>query len=78
MNNLKNLFGQPGQGIHSTRILGMAAVDLGLTVVAAYLLSRWREIPFLYSFFGLFLAGEVIHYVLGVKTAVIKEVDKVV
>lgn len=29
----KNLFGEPGKGIHSYRVFGFAAVDVGLTIL---------------------------------------------
>jgi hypothetical protein len=35
----KNFFGKPGEGAHSYRIFNIAIVDLGLTILVAYILS---------------------------------------
>jgi hypothetical protein len=70
---LANIFGEPNEGIHSTRFLGMAFWDLFFTVVAAILIS--------YSigclnvgiwFIILFIIGQIFHAATGVDTAFIK------
>lgn len=38
--NYKDIFGQPGKGVHSHRFLGIATVDLGLTIVAGLFIAR--------------------------------------
>jgi hypothetical protein len=67
-----NVLGIPGQGIHSYRIFGLAAVDIALTILAAAITSWIYSVPFLYSFAGWFIIGEVLHCMFGVKTAFLK------
>jgi hypothetical protein len=67
-----NVLGIPGQGIHSYRIFGLAAVDIALTIVAAAITSWIYSVPFLYSFASWFIIGEVLHSMFGVKTAFLK------
>ena len=66
------IFGKPGEGVHSYRIFGLAAVDISLTILAAAITSYIYSVPFLYSLLGWFVAGEVLHYAFGVNTAFLK------
>lgn len=70
----KDLFGAPGTGAHSYRIADIAVVDTGLTVLAAYAIARYYEIPFWKAFLALFLIGEVMHYYFCVKSTFIKTI----
>jgi hypothetical protein len=64
-----NLLGVPGQGVHATRILGMSLNDWLATIILAILISFMFNLNFVYSLVGLFVLGEVLHYVYGVKSA---------
>lgn len=64
-----NYLGVPGQGVHSTRILGMALNDWLATIILAILISFMFNVNFVYSLVGLFVLGEVLHYMYGVKSA---------
>lgn len=39
----KDIFGKPGEGVHSVRFLGLAAVDLFLTLLVAFILALIRH-----------------------------------
>jgi hypothetical protein len=67
-----NLFGEPNTGVHSIRVFGIAVVDTVLTVLAAYVIAKAYKINFWYSFLGLFVLGEILHYLFGTKTAFLK------
>lgn len=67
-----NILGVPGEGVHKQRFLGLALNDMIATLVAALLTTWLFDIPFLYSILGWFVAGEVLHYVLGVNSAFLK------
>jgi len=67
-----NILGVPGEGVHKQRFLGLALNDTLATVVAALLTTWLFDIPFLYSILGWFIAGEFLHYTLGVNTAFLK------
>jgi hypothetical protein len=67
----KDILGVPRQGVHSYRLFNVAIVDVAMTVVAAYLISRlFRGIPFLTALTALFVLGVVLHRVLCVDTTV--------
>ena len=68
----KDILGKPGEGIHSYRIFGLAAVDLILTFFVAlvpYLIFRGNYFIYLLLFF---LLGIVLHRLFCVKTTVDK------
>ena len=64
----RNIFGEPGKGVHSTRIFGLALFDLALTAVGAYLISKWIHINPILAFIGLIFIGIGIHGFFGVNT----------
>jgi hypothetical protein len=70
-----NIIGAPGQGVHATRFLGMALVDWLVTIVLALLFSYFFKINFVYSLLGWFILGEILHYVYGVKSAVLLAIN---
>jgi hypothetical protein len=67
-----NALGVPGEGVHAARFLGMAQNDWIMTIIGALLISFLFQVNPLYSFFGLFIGGEILHYVFGVNTAFLK------
>ena len=67
-----NILGEPNTGVHSIRLFGFAVVDTLLTVLGAYLISKGYKINFWYSLLGLFILGEVLHYMFGTNTAFLK------
>lgn len=63
------LFGKPGEGPHSARFLGIAVFDTVATIILAVVTAPFFKVSVLYCFIGWFIAGEILHYVLGTKTA---------
>jgi len=68
--SFSDVFGRPGEGVHSVRLAGVAVVDLGLTIGAAWLLSRWLLAGFWKVLLALLLLGVVAHRLFCVRTAV--------
>ena len=67
-----NILGKPGHGVHEQRFMGLALNDTIATFIVA-LLTMWAfSVPLLYAFLGLFIAGEILHYIFGVNTAFLK------
>lgn len=72
----KNIFGEPGTGVHSYRIYNVAIVD----VVCTFLLSLfiWSFIKkrtlssYIYITLSCFLAGIILHHLFCVRTTVDK------
>jgi hypothetical protein len=64
------LAGIPGQGAHSYRIAGVAAFDLGLTLILAYAFHRLFGIGYWFALLLSLLLGVVAHRLFCVRTAV--------
>jgi hypothetical protein len=80
----KNIFNEPGKGIHSYRIFNIAIVDVIATILAAYifyiLIYNTYSIynyNFLKSIIILFLLSIYIHWLFCVDTTIIKIIRKV-
>lgn len=65
----KDIFGKPGTGAHKYRFGGVAVVDLALTLLIAYVITYFTEIPLLVTMVSLLLLGIFFHWVFCVKTA---------
>lgn len=63
--------GVPGQGVHATRVFGLAWNDLWMTAVAAAITAWFLEINILYSFAGWMIVAEILHIAFGVNTALL-------
>jgi hypothetical protein len=70
--DFKNLFGEPGRGLHSIRVFDIAVVDVLATLLVGYLVSFFWNLNFLLVCGLLFLLGIVLHRLLCVKTTVDK------
>lgn len=68
----KDLFGKVGEGVHSLRIFDIAVVDLGLTILIAYLIHLFLKYDFLIVFIILFLSGILLHRIFCVRTTIDK------
>jgi hypothetical protein len=64
-----NALGVPGQGVHSTRIFGLALNDILMTIIGGILIAFVFDVNVWKSLLGLFVLGEVLHYVFGTRTA---------
>jgi hypothetical protein len=68
----KNALGEPGKGIHSYRIGGIAIADVIMTIIGAYFISFIFHWKFSYTLLGLFLLGIILHHLFCVRTTVDK------
>ena len=64
----KDILGKPKQGVHSYRILDVALTDYLMTIVLAFMLSYYTEIPVVITTIGLFTVGILLHIIFGVPT----------
>lgn len=67
---MNNILGIPGEGIHK-HWLGIAIWDVVITIIAAVFLAYTTGQSFMPMLIGLFLVGEGMHLIFGVKTAVL-------
>lgn len=68
----KSIFGNPLEGVHSTRIFGVAAVDLILTILAAIMISRYFKTELLKTTLIIFIIGILAHRLFCVNTTINK------
>jgi len=64
----KDLFGKPGEGIHSWRIFDFGVIDILTTIAGAYLISLFSGIRLLYVLPAVFLLGIYVHRLFCVRT----------
>ena len=53
----KNILGEPGKGIHSYRLFGVAIADVIMTIIAAALISYFFKYSFIATLVILFILG---------------------
>lgn len=68
----KDIFGEPAKGVHAYRVLDIAIVDMGMTTLAAYLLSQRMGISFPHTWVSMIALGVVAHRVFCVNTTLNK------
>lgn len=65
-------FGEPGTGLHSIRIFNIAIMDVLMTVIGAFLISKIFRFSFLVTLAFLFILGIAMHRLFCVRTTVDK------
>ena len=66
----KNIFGKPNEGIHATRLFGVAIWDVIFTVIVAIIISNKFKKDFIVVLLVLFITSIVIHSIFCVDTAI--------
>ena len=68
----KNVFGEPGKGVHSVRFLGLAIIDVLMTIFGAYLIHLYFQYPFWLVLLILFSLAIFLHRLFCVRTTIDK------
>jgi hypothetical protein len=68
----KYIFGRPGEGVHTYRLLDVAAVDYGLTIAGAIILSWTTRLPLVLSTILLFGISLILPWTFGLKTSAVE------
>ena len=68
----KNILGKVGEGIHSLRFMGVAIVDVLLTILGSYMLSSIFHWNFWITLVIIFILGIILHRVFCVRTTIDK------
>ena len=68
----KNALGEPGKGIHSYRLGGVAIADVIMTIIGAFFISFVSGWKFIYTTIGLFILGIILHKLFCVNTTIDK------
>jgi hypothetical protein len=67
LSQYRDIFGAPGTGVHSYKILGVAIADLAATIGGSYYLAQYFEWDFLKTTTGLLALSFPVHAIFGVK-----------
>ena len=68
----KDIFGKPGTGVHQYRFKGTAIIDYLLTIIGAFIITYFTDIPLVLTTIGILLAGIIFHYLFGIRSHVIR------
>lgn len=68
----KDIFGKPGTGAHSYRVLNIAIVDVVFTILGAILIWWFSGYPLHWVLLALFILGIVAHRLFCVNTTINK------
>jgi len=68
----KNIFGKPNEGVHKSRIFGLALVDTVGTIIISFIIAKYYNINFYKTLLVVFIIAEISHYIFCVDTAFIK------
>jgi len=68
----KNIFGEPGKGVHSYRVGGFAIVDIVGTILGALFISWILDTYFISTLVIIFLLGIILHRLFCVETTLDK------
>ena len=66
----QNIFGAPGEGPHSYRFMGVAAVDIFLTILAAIAIAATTNRSLLKTFGVLMIVAIFFHWMFCVPTTI--------
>lgn len=66
------IFGKPNQGVHKYRFIGLAVIDVIMTIIFAFLISFYMKWSLFYTTLGLFLLGIICHRLFCVRTTIDK------
>jgi hypothetical protein len=67
----KDALGIPGKGVHF-HVFGIAVMDVLMTILGAWGISRWTGWNFIYVLLSLFILGIILHRLFCVKTTLDK------
>ena len=72
LSKYKNIFGYPGKGVHKYKFMGTSLVDYFMTIVGAFIITYFTDIPLVITTIGLFVMGIILHWLFGLNTEVLK------
>lgn len=74
----KNIFGEPKEGVHSIRVFDFAVVDIVLTILGAFIISKVCDMNFVFALILFFIIGQILHLIFCVETQFIKMVRELI
>ena len=73
----KDIFGAPNTGVHKHRFLGLASIDLLMTILASGIIAYTYNTSLLLVFSIIFILGQFLHLIFGVNTAFIAKTSNI-
>jgi hypothetical protein len=68
----QNIFGKVNDGVHSYRLFDLAIVDVIMTIIAGFIISKTFDVSFIQFTFLLFIIGIIMHRLFCVRTTIDK------
>ena len=68
----KNIIGKPGTGLHKYKFKGTSYIDYFVTILGAFIMTYYTDIPLVLTTILLLSLGIVFHYLFGLETQTIK------
>ena len=72
LSQYKNIFGKPGKGLHQYKFKGTAVIDYLLTIVGAFIVTYYTDIPLVITTIILLLLGILFHSLFGIRSQALK------
>ena len=66
----KNVLGEPGKGVHSIRLFGVAVFDVIMTFVLAWIINLFVKTNYLVVLLFCFSLGIILHKIFCVDTTI--------
>ena len=76
LSKYKNIFGPPGKGVHQYKFKGTAIVDYLVTILLAFLITYYTDIPLVITTIGILILGILFHYLFGIRSQAIQYLSK--
>jgi hypothetical protein len=70
----KHIFGKEGEGVHSIRFMGIAVVDLTITILVCVGISIYFRLNFILVFIIAIIVGIIVHRAFCVNTTINKAI----
>lgn len=64
----RHIFGKEGEGVHSYRVMNIAIIDLGFTVLGALVIAMFFRVSFVETLIALLLLALLVHWLFCVDT----------
>ena len=68
LSQYKNIFGEPGKGLHQYKFKGTAVIDYLLTILGAFIVTYFTDIPLVITTIGLLILGILFHSLFGIRS----------
>ena len=69
LSKYSDILGKPNEGIHSTRMFGIAINDLVMTMIMSFVIAKILKKKTVHVFIALMVLAIFVHKIFGVKTA---------